>query len=253
VTYSADDQDLWSVGIITYEMVVGELPYKGNNISQLLHNISHQSLVFPPDIGLSEEIKCVSLPFLLVLQRINLTLFFFRGCTRFRHLLSGLLQKDADLRLGWNEFFAHRCLQPDVSPRASTRSSASTASAGAQKQIAQLEAELQAKEQEILKLKETMAQWDEEKANQFNKIKEMFERENNELRSALETQRKEGKEREELLVTQMNEMKKLHIAEMAAYKDMLSTKVLPAPRPKRATWARLTQFETICRNKRTSS
>jgi hypothetical protein len=45
------------VGIITYEMVVGELPYKGNNISQLLHNISHQSLIFPPDIGLSEEIK----------------------------------------------------------------------------------------------------------------------------------------------------------------------------------------------------
>lgn len=46
------------MGIITYEMVVGELPYKGNNISQLLHNISHQSLIFPPDIGLSEEIKC---------------------------------------------------------------------------------------------------------------------------------------------------------------------------------------------------
>lgn len=191
--------DLWSVGIITYEMVVGELPYKGNNISQLLHNISHQSLIFPPDIGLSEEIK---------------------------HLLTGLLQKDADMRLGWNEFFAHRCLQP-ITPRAATpksSASSSTTSAAALKQIAQLEAELQEKEQEIGKLNETIAKWDEEKANQFNKIKELFERENNELRAALETQKKEGKEREELLVTQMNEMKKQHMAEMATYKDMLSSR-----------------------------
>jgi septal ring factor EnvC (AmiA/AmiB activator) len=139
-------------------------------------------------------------------------------------LLTGLLQKDADMRLGWNEFFAHRCLQP-ITPRAATPKS--SASSSAAKQIAQLEAELQEKEHEIEKLNETIAKWDEEKANQFNKIKELFERENNELRAALETQKKEGKEREELLVTQMNEMKKQHMAEMAAYKDMLSSKVPP--------------------------
>jgi hypothetical protein len=139
--------------------------------------------------------------------------------------LTGLLQKEADLRLGWNEFFAHRCLQPSSPRSTSPRGSSAGSSAGAAQRIAQLELELEEKEKEVATLTATVAKWEEEKAKQFNKIKELFETENNELRTALEAHKKEGKEREELLVTQMNDMKKQHVTELGLYKDMLSTKV----------------------------
>jgi uncharacterized coiled-coil protein SlyX len=151
--------------------------------------------------------------------------------------LTGLLQKDADLRLGWNEFFAHRCLQPPSPRITSPKGSApSQSSAAAAQRIAQLELELAKKEKEVETLSATVAKWEEEKANQFNKIKELFENENNQLRTALEMQKKEGKEREELLVTQMNDMKKQHVAELGLYKDILSTKV---SHPSSACYTRL--------------
>jgi len=192
--------DLWSVGISTYEMVVGELPYKGNNISQLLHNISHQSLGFPPGIVLSDDMK---------------------------NLLVGLLQKDADQRIGWNEFFAHRCLQP-ASPRSLTPPLSAAAAA---QRIAQLELQLKEKQTKIERLQDTISNWDKEKANQFNKIKELFENENNELRRELEAQKKENREREELYSNQINNLKKQHMAEMAVYKGILSKDPAVSPSP----------------------
>lgn len=78
---------------------------------------------------------------------------------------------------------------------------------------------------EIESLKETIAKWDDEKANQFNKIKDLFEQENNELRAQLTQLKTTSKEREELLVTQMNEMKKQHKAEIAMFESLLTNKV----------------------------
>jgi len=47
--------DLWSVGAILFEMVVGRPPYGGSNPHELLRNINRKSLVVPEEIDLSED------------------------------------------------------------------------------------------------------------------------------------------------------------------------------------------------------
>jgi len=94
--------------------------------------------------------------------------------------------------------------------------------AAAAQRIAQLELQLKEKQTKIERLQDTISNWDKEKANQFNKIKELFENENNELRRELEAQKKENREREELYSNQINNLKKQHMAEMAVYKGIHS-------------------------------
>ncbi|GLD94645.1 hypothetical protein PINS_up003269 [Pythium insidiosum] len=72
--------DLWSVGTILFELVVGRPPYGGANHVQLLANIERNELRIPSDVSLSSD------------------------C---RTLLQGLLQRRPASRLGFDEFFRH--------------------------------------------------------------------------------------------------------------------------------------------------
>lgn len=72
--------DLWSVGTILYEMVVGKPPYGGSNHVQLLANIERNDLRFPSNVDLS--IPC-------------------------KNLLLGLLQRKPVNRMGFDDFFNH--------------------------------------------------------------------------------------------------------------------------------------------------
>lgn len=73
--------DLWSLGIIIYEMAYRCVPYKGNNIIELINNIKTQDLEFPSNNTLS--IDCIE-------------------------LITGLLQKNPDDRYEWTDFFNHK-------------------------------------------------------------------------------------------------------------------------------------------------
>ena len=72
--------DLWSVGVIFYEMLVGKTPFKSKNIYELIRKIENDKVVVPPKIKLS--ISCKS-------------------------LLFNLLKKDPDDRISWEDFFEH--------------------------------------------------------------------------------------------------------------------------------------------------
>jgi serine/threonine protein kinase len=71
--------DIWSVGMIAYEMITGEFPWKGEDPQELLKSIKTQQLQFPP-IPISQEYKD-----------------FIRGC----------LQVKEEDRLSWDELFEH--------------------------------------------------------------------------------------------------------------------------------------------------
>lgn len=75
--------DLWSVGVLVYKMLTDDFPFPASNPRQLLDRILTESLCFPADLELSDEMK---------------------------DLLSGLLQRDESLRISWNEFFMHPCV-----------------------------------------------------------------------------------------------------------------------------------------------
>lgn len=83
--------DLWSVGAILYEMVVGKPPFTGANHVELLRRIETQELRFPPlEPPLSPELH---------------------------HLLARLLRRAPADRIGFDEFFAHPwLLQPLPEP-----------------------------------------------------------------------------------------------------------------------------------------
>lgn len=56
--------DLWSVGCIFYEMLVGTPPFKGSSPRDLYHNIKSKQLSVPTDVVLSHES-------LVILQRVS--------------------------------------------------------------------------------------------------------------------------------------------------------------------------------------
>lgn len=73
--------DLWSLGIIIYEMAFKDVPYKGNNIIELIQNIKTKNLNFPSNNILSND--CID-------------------------IITGLLQKNPKNRYEWNDFFKHK-------------------------------------------------------------------------------------------------------------------------------------------------
>ena len=72
--------DLWSVGVIFYEMLVGKTPFKSKNIYELIRKIENDKVIVPPKIKLS--ISC-------------------------KNLLFNLLKKDPEDRISWEDFFEH--------------------------------------------------------------------------------------------------------------------------------------------------
>lgn len=73
--------DLWSLGIIMYEMIFGKLPFKANNFIQLLKSINKNDICYNyPNISISSDCE---------------------------NLLKSLLQIDPEERINWNGFFEH--------------------------------------------------------------------------------------------------------------------------------------------------
>jgi len=79
--------DLWSVGVILYEMVVGRTPYKARNHMELLHKINTQPVIVPFTLEISEGGK---------------------------NLINKLLQKNPKDRINWNQFFNHPWLLDEI-------------------------------------------------------------------------------------------------------------------------------------------
>lgn len=72
--------DLWSVGLIIYQMLVGYLPFNGKNFIELINNIKRKELVFPKNIKISDMSK---------------------------NLVELLVVKDPKNRCTWETFFYH--------------------------------------------------------------------------------------------------------------------------------------------------
>jgi serine/threonine protein kinase len=80
--------DLWSLGIIMYEMIFGKLPFKANNFIQLLKSINKNNICYKyPDIEISGDCE---------------------------NLLKSLLQIEPENRISWNEFFDHSWFKHDT-------------------------------------------------------------------------------------------------------------------------------------------
>lgn len=79
-TYN-NKSDLWSIGIIMYEMIFGKLPFKANNFIQLIKAINKNEICYSYQ-GIDISSDCES-------------------------LLKGLLQIEPEKRISWKDFFNH--------------------------------------------------------------------------------------------------------------------------------------------------
>lgn len=75
--------DLWSIGVVYYQMLYGDYPFFGVTIPELVRNVKKKVLnfTFPSDPVVSEESK---------------------------DLIRALLQPDPDKRISFSDFFNHK-------------------------------------------------------------------------------------------------------------------------------------------------
>jgi serine/threonine-protein kinase ULK2 len=73
--------DLWSLGVIIFEMLYGTVPFKGKNIIELIKNIDTKVVEFPPNFNVTDDCKL---------------------------LLQNLLKKDPKDRLEWEGLFENK-------------------------------------------------------------------------------------------------------------------------------------------------
>ena len=79
--------DLWSIGIVFYQLLFGRIPFEVRNYDELKEKVQSQSganLRFPPEIPISAEAKSI---------------------------LRQLLQSNPAERIEWNEFFQHKLFE----------------------------------------------------------------------------------------------------------------------------------------------
>lgn len=81
--------DLWSVGCIMYEMLVGQPPFRGSNPRELFNNIKTKSLVIPPQISISSQTLQLLKRLLerTPIRRINMD-EFYEQCMSLTHSLT---------------------------------------------------------------------------------------------------------------------------------------------------------------------
>lgn len=73
-----DNVDLWSIGVIMWEMVTGYVPYKSANFIELVYKLDNETLTFPENILVSDNCKDLLFNLLKVdpLSRINFYDFY---------------------------------------------------------------------------------------------------------------------------------------------------------------------------------
>ena len=76
-----DRADLWSIGVILYEMLYGYRPYKAKNLHTLVKLINSEPVKLPQTIKISNECK---------------------------DILLSLLTRNPDKRISWENFFNHK-------------------------------------------------------------------------------------------------------------------------------------------------
>lgn len=91
--------DLWSLGVIFYQMLTGRTPYTANSHAELMDNIENKSIIFPMSIKISNSAI---------------------------DLLTKLLKKTSKERMTWEELFDHEWLNSDVSESTIIKSKSET-------------------------------------------------------------------------------------------------------------------------------
>ena len=79
--------DLWSLGVITYELLTGNSPFVGRSVEEIYDNIKKGTYQIPKD--LKPSIELIS-------------------------FINGLLQVDPNKRLNWQQIKAHKFLTKDI-------------------------------------------------------------------------------------------------------------------------------------------
>ena len=73
--------DIWSLGVILYEMLYGFCPYQSNSIAQLINTIDTKSIEMPEETKVSDKTK---------------------------KLIKKMLTKDYFRRISWVELFSYK-------------------------------------------------------------------------------------------------------------------------------------------------
>ena len=95
--------DLWSLGTILFEMLVGYPPFRGKNIQELVRSIERGDYRIPAYIAVGKN--CM-------------------------HLMRGLLQFEPEKRFTWQKFFDHPFIKDEEEPAEENKEEGSSGSLG---------------------------------------------------------------------------------------------------------------------------